>query len=202
VSISVLGYTMLGLLARGPHTGYDLVRLLRRPIGYYWTAQQSQIYPELGRLAQAGLVVFEAASGPGPREKKTYATTAEGRAALATWLPLPPGSHAPRDELMVKTFAVAAADADQMRALYLTMSREHAQRAEDFERQQAELDETGAHALDHPRFGNYATLRMGVAYERMRQEWCTWMAAQLTTPARRRQDPLDHELTVAKRRRS
>ena len=183
MSISVLGYTMLGLLARGPHTGYDLVRLLRRPIGYYWTAQQSQIYPQLGRLAQAGLLVFEAASGPGPREKKTYAITDEGRAALATWLPLPPGSHAPRDELMVKTFAVAGADADQMRALYLTMSDAHADRAADFEEQLANLHRAGAHVPDHPRFGNYATLRMGVAYERVRQEWCAWMAAKLTHPS-------------------
>ncbi len=184
MSISMLGYVMLGLLARSPQTGYELGRLLRRPIGYYWTAQQSQIYPELGRLTQAGLVEYEAGRGPGPRDKKTYAITSTGRDALAAWLPRPPEPRAPRDELMVKTYSVAAANADEMHEFYQAMSREYGQRAEEYERQKAELDEIGAYAVDHPRFGNYATLRMGVAFERMREEWCTWMAAQLAHPTR------------------
>lgn len=91
-TVSALGHALLCALHRGPLTGYDLVRRMRRPIGYYWTAQQSQIYPELTRLTAAGLIEHEADAGPGPRQRKTHRLTAAGRDELATWLVRPAGS--------------------------------------------------------------------------------------------------------------
>ena len=52
--VSALGYALLCALHKEPLTGYDLVRRMHRPIGYYWSARQSQIYPELSRLTAAG----------------------------------------------------------------------------------------------------------------------------------------------------
>src|SRR6266508_2593560 len=90
-----LGYALLCLLVRGPGTGYDLAQRLRRPIGYYWTARHTQIYPELARLVSAGLVTYQAGAGPGPREKKTYTIAEAGRDALAAWLVRPAGARGP-----------------------------------------------------------------------------------------------------------
>lgn len=179
MTISVLGYAMLGLLARKPRTGYDLIRLLRKPIGYYWTAQQSQIYPELGRLTASDLVEFSTGAGPGPREKKTYAITPAGRTALTAWLPEPLGARSNRDELMVRTFSVVAGERDQMRAFYLTVAADYRAYVADLETQLVEVIRAGGESIDNVQFGNYATLRMGIASARLRQEWCEWIAAQL-----------------------
>src|ERR687886_462444 len=100
-----LGYALLCLLVRNPGTGYDLASRLRRPVGYYWTARHSQIYPELARLVDAGLVRYETGSGPGPRVKKTYTTPAAGRRIPAEWLARPPAPRLPKDELLLKTYA-------------------------------------------------------------------------------------------------
>jgi DNA-binding PadR family transcriptional regulator len=178
-TVSALGYALLCLLVRGPSTGYDLARRLRRPIGYYWTAGHTQIYPELARLAAAGLVTYSAGAGPGPREKKTYRITAAGRDTLAAWLVTPPGPRAPKDELLLKTYAVAAAAPHRMADLYRAAADGHAQRLAEYRSQLTDLTDDGASHPQHPSFGNYATLRYGIAVEEMRQEWCRWMAATL-----------------------
>jgi DNA-binding PadR family transcriptional regulator len=175
-----LGYALLCLLVRGPSTGYDLARRLRRPIGYYWTARHTQIYPELARLAIAGLVTYEAGSGPGPREKKTYTITDSGRDALAAWLVTPSAPRVPKDELLLKTYAVAAADPHRMAHSYLDAADTHAQRLAEYRSQLTDLTDQGADHPGHPGFGNYATVRYGIAIEELREGWCRWIASALT----------------------
>ena len=37
-------------MARRALSGYDLAREMKRPVGYFWQARHSQIYPQLARL--------------------------------------------------------------------------------------------------------------------------------------------------------
>ena len=186
-TISTLGYALLCALHRGPLTGYDLVRKMRRPIGYYWTARQSQIYPELGRLSEAGLIAHESSPGPGPRERKTHRLTEAGRAALAAWLVEPPGDRAPRDEIVLKTYAQAAADPVEMRAFYLREAATYQELLDEFTRQHTELAANGGDSTSHPEFGAYATLELALIHYAGRVRWCTWLADRMgdrvTSPA-------------------
>src|ERR1700710_642665 len=97
-----LGYAVLGLLAERPHTGYDIARRMERPIGYFWTAQHSQIYPELARLEADGLVRHRVVDGPGPRDTKRYRITPAGRAALRAWVDAPVPAQPGRSELLLR----------------------------------------------------------------------------------------------------
>ncbi len=89
---STLGHAILGLLARRPSTGYELARRLDRPVGWFWTARHSQIYPELARLTAAGLVRYAESDGRGPRRNKRYRITppAPARSAPGSWRPHEP----------------------------------------------------------------------------------------------------------------
>ena len=89
-----LRYALLGLLAEEPASGYDLARKFERNLSRYaWHAQQSQIYPELNRLAADGLAtVIE----EGPRGRRTYAITEVGRSELRRWV-LDPNDEPPGD---------------------------------------------------------------------------------------------------------
>ena len=89
--ISRLGYAILALLARQPSTGYELSARARRPLGYFWSARHSQVYPELQRLLADGWVRFDAQPGPGPLDKKVYAPTEAGMSMLRDWVVQPPG---------------------------------------------------------------------------------------------------------------
>jgi len=178
-SVTVLGYALLCALHKGPLTGYELVRRMRQPIGYYWTARQSQIYPELARLAELGLITSSGESGPGPHQRMTHDLTAAGRAAVASWLIRPPTPRPPRDELVLKTYAVGAADSSAMRALYLAEAQRHEQRLEDYRAQRTRLVARGADDQCHPDFGAFATLRLGLGVEELYAQWCRWLADQL-----------------------
>ncbi|MEO3815225.1 PadR family transcriptional regulator [Plantactinospora sp. B24E8] len=190
-TVSTLGYALLCTLHRGPLTGYDIVRRMRKPIGYYWTAQQSQIYPELARLSTAGLIEHEAEAGPGPRQRKTHRLTDAGREALAAWLVEPPAPRAPRDEAVLKTYALAAADPVRMRRFYLAEAETYQRRLDDFRAQHAELLSRHGDDVRHPQFGAYATLELALASFPARIAWYRWLAEKMTELGNLRNTPTD-----------
>ena len=76
-----LRHAVLGLLADGPASGYDLLKMFDRSLAFVWPASQSQLYGELNRLADDGLIEV---SNEGPRGRKDYAITDQGRAEART----------------------------------------------------------------------------------------------------------------------
>jgi len=180
--VSTLGYAILGLLAREPMSGYRISAGLRRPIGYYWNARHSQVYPELARLEEGGLVTARVSAGRGPRPNKRYAISAGGRRALTRWVTIPPGSSAPRDELLLKCFSLWLADREAAVALIRAQEALHAERLAEYRRMLRQMkSEEGPKLLDpsQPAFGNHATLRRGVGYERELVAWCRWLIGAL-----------------------
>ncbi|MGV9384795.1 PadR family transcriptional regulator [Nonomuraea sp. NPDC003707] len=175
---STLGFAILAVLARGERTGYDLAAAMRRPVGYFWTAGHSQIHAELQKLRAVGLVGFEAEHGPGPQGRKVYHLTTEGQAALREWVTEPPRERPERDELVLKTYASWLAEPELVRRMFADQLAAHEERLAEYERQEASFD--GPPAFGDPRFGNYATLRCGLSYERHRADWCRWMLDQLS----------------------
>jgi DNA-binding PadR family transcriptional regulator len=77
---------VLGLLAAGERSGYDLAKLAGTSLAYIWTPSQSQIYKVLPRLAAAGLARIREVEQRGRPDKALYEITPEGLEALRTWL--------------------------------------------------------------------------------------------------------------------
>jgi DNA-binding PadR family transcriptional regulator len=96
-----LRHAMLGLLAVEPATGYDLTRRFDHSLGNAWHASHSQIYPELGRLEDEGMIEVVA---EGARNSKTWALTGAGRAELRRWLVEVEPSRQQRNETALRTF--------------------------------------------------------------------------------------------------
>jgi len=95
---------ILGLLALGDRTGYDMKQTIDRSTRFFWGASYGQIYPELRRLEAAGLV----ASREDPRggvQRRAFELTNAGRAELNTWLTADgPDAFAIRDEGLLRLF--------------------------------------------------------------------------------------------------
>ena len=84
--LPVTSYALLGLLTFGDDlTGYELKQRADRTLRYYWVAPaMSQVYSELDRLAENGLV---RARDAGPNQRSTkYRITPKGRRALTRWM--------------------------------------------------------------------------------------------------------------------
>lgn len=101
-------YVILGLLTEMPRSGYEIKQLIDLRFRFFWSESYGQIYPELQRLEQAGLV----AAGAGTtRGKRSYAITAAGREALSAWLEQPVEKESVRLELLLRMYFAALAPA-------------------------------------------------------------------------------------------
>ena len=97
-----LRYALLALLSVEPMTGYDLAKRFESSVAFVWHAPDSQIYPELRKMAKEGLLQAEEVSW-GPRGKKTqYRITEEGRAAFRAWMREPVEYSRERDPVHLK----------------------------------------------------------------------------------------------------
>lgn len=177
---STLGYALLGLLARKPRTGYELTRALRDPIGYFWTASHSQVYPELARLEAGGWVAHRVVDGAGPRDTKRYRLTAAGRRALASWAVTPAPPERSRNELLLRVYSLWLADPAAARALITGERQQHSAMLARYEQLAAEIERDLTPDPATPLFCNYATLQRGLSFERHVISWCDWLLGALS----------------------
>ena len=56
------GYVILGMLRNEPRSGYEIKRAVDDSTRFFWAASYGQIYPELRKLATAGLVEGDVAA--------------------------------------------------------------------------------------------------------------------------------------------
>ena len=102
-SLSPTARVILGLLAWGPRTGYEIKQVTDQSTRFFWGASYGQIYPELRRLEAAGLVRSrEEPRGRVPR--RIYSLTPVGRKALDAWLAEPVDQYELRDEGLLRLF--------------------------------------------------------------------------------------------------
>lgn len=178
-NLKTLDYAILGLVARAPSTGYEVSARLRNPVGYYWAESHGGVYPSLRLLVDAGWVTVRSVPGPGPHGKKVYSATRAGRRALGRWAASPPADAPPRDELVLKTSSLWAADRDAA----VRMLEAEADRWEKARKEYAGIvREIGA---DEPEVGSarwcgLQTALRGAGFARGRRDWCRQVARQLT----------------------
>jgi DNA-binding PadR family transcriptional regulator len=65
-------------------TGGQIFAAAERSVSRFWNLTRSQVYAELPRLQDAGLI--KAAGAPGPRSAQPYQVTEAGRKRFAEWI--------------------------------------------------------------------------------------------------------------------
>ena len=141
--LTTTSYALLAFLHAGPKSGYDIKQLADRSTRFFWQISYGQIYPELKRLQDAGLVDVRA-DARGGRARHQYSLSSAGAEALGAWIDDVETSRAfeLRDELLLKLFFANAGSPDSERRL-----------AEQLERREeatlAAFDALKEHALEH-----------------------------------------------------
>jgi PadR family transcriptional regulator AphA len=103
MELSATGKVVLGMLAARPRSGYEIKQLVDQSARFFWAASYGQIYPELKRMEQAGLVTGSEAS-QGARQRTIYKLTADGKRAAREWIEQPPQTLELRDEGLLGLF--------------------------------------------------------------------------------------------------
>ena len=84
-SLTPTARVILGMLKLGIRTGYDIKKAIDTSTRFFWGASFGQIYPELRRLGDAGLIKGK----PDPRgqvKRTVFSLTPKGERALHEWL--------------------------------------------------------------------------------------------------------------------
>src|SRR3954469_25835830 len=172
MELSATGKVILGMLAARPRSGYEIKQLVDSSARFFWAASYGQIYPELKRLDDAGLIAGADAS-QGARQRTVFKLTAKGRRAAKEWIAREPQVFELRDEGLLELFfagsiepartaeiareraAKAAATAAELRALEDDMERKHEAEGPDYS----------------PDAGSLAVLRYGIELNEWTAEW-------------------------------
>src|SRR3954462_8484765 len=85
VELTPTGRVILGMIAFGRRSRYDIKTFVARTTRYFWAASYGQIYPELKRLEDQGRVRGRPEPSGG-RARTVYELTEAGAAALQDWL--------------------------------------------------------------------------------------------------------------------
>jgi PadR family transcriptional regulator AphA len=167
-----LRHAALGLLADGPASGYDLLKTFDRSLAFIWPATQSQLYGELNRLADDGLIEV---SNEGPRGRKDYTITEQGRAELERWITDVDPDRIRRNEALLRVFFLGTVGPEHAKAYLEREATVH----EDLEAllQTVERD-TDWDTSDFNRYG-HLVIESGRRYAHGQAQWAHWAATQV-----------------------
>ena len=97
-----LPHVLLGLLSRGPASGWDLKSRMARDLALGWDAELTQIYPALRRLLRGGFVAMKRRRSEKGPPRREYRITPAGRREFREWLAEPLALPRPRDAALAR----------------------------------------------------------------------------------------------------
>jgi PadR family transcriptional regulator AphA len=108
-------HAVLGLLAEGEKSGYDLVREFDYRRSVVWPAPQNEIYRELAKLSEVGWIRPYGPQSATPRGRKLYTITAAGRRELRRWLLADDVDHSFRYEPVLRAVFLTQLKPEELR---------------------------------------------------------------------------------------
>jgi DNA-binding PadR family transcriptional regulator len=177
MELSATAYVILGMVRKEPRSGYEIKALVDNSTRFFWAASYGQIYPELKRLAEAGLIVGSERP-TGGRKRTVYEITADGEAELRAWLRQPPQTVESRDEGLLKLFFAGALPQDEAVEILREM---RAQRLAIHERLRA-IREMKGEMDTFPR----VVLEGGIELTKWLADWCERAEAEILASPKER----------------
>lgn len=151
------------MIARGRRTGYEIKQLVDKATRHFWAASYGQIYPELQRLEQEGLV-RSTQEPSGARARTAYDLTESGKQALEEWLASDEELfYESRDEGMLKLFFSDAAPEDRIKNIRAMRGM--------YQRKFEQLSALKQSTHEMPT-GPRLTLDLGLTITRCLIDWC------------------------------
>lgn len=170
-----LRHAVLAALLDEELSGYELAKAFDLGVANFWHARPQQLYAELGRLAEAGLVTGREVVQENRPNKRLFRVTDAGLAELEQFTAAAAKPSYIREDLLVKVQAADHVDTGNLIA-QLTERAVFAQsRIDLFERLLLAMrgERTEEEFLRHGRpVGPYLTCLRGLAFEEGNRDWC------------------------------
>lgn len=160
-----LKYAILGLLCRYPMTGYEIAKEFNSELAEFWYANHSQIYPELKKLNEEGLVNYDIEISGEILEAKRYTITEEGYKDFTKWLNKDEKMQkTPKDIFRLRMYFSGNLNMETRIRLLESQHLQHHKRLNTLKKKYEQYSEVPPR--DSDRFGDFLVLRGAI----MRQE--------------------------------
>jgi DNA-binding PadR family transcriptional regulator len=169
VTLSPTAYVVLGMLHMRPRSGYEIKTFADSSTRFFWAAGYGQIYPELRRLEEAGLISGQDAD-TGGRRRRVYRIEPAGREALLDWLRAPPRVWELRDDALLRLFFADALEQHEALAVLDRMREASREAIERFRSIRARFAPAGA-AGEKPPYPALV-LQYGLDFNAWQLAWC------------------------------
>ncbi|MFF5504858.1 PadR family transcriptional regulator [Streptomyces roseolus] len=169
-----LKHAVLAALLEGEASGYDLAKIFDVSVANFWAATPQQLYRELDRLSEAGLIAARVVEQERRPNKRMFSLTPEGRRDLDSFTSVAPRPTAVRDELMVQVQACDGGDTEAVRgfvARHMELSREKLARYERLREWLLGGRDEETYLREAERVGPYLTLMRGRFLEEENLRW-------------------------------
>lgn len=163
-------YTILGMLAIRPMSGYEIQHTMKKSTSYFWSESAGQIYPTLAKLLKGKYIVCSSEAHNGKRVSKIYQLTKKGTAVLKDWLPQKTTKQPRRDEALLKLFFGKNMSQEQCIKLVLKRKQDGEEYLQELLALKKELQQNSAKNEDIPYW--MITLDHGLHTTRAEIEWC------------------------------
>lgn len=165
---------VLAALLEGESSGYDLAKGFDASVANFWMATPQQLYRELDRLADQGLIQARVVHQERRPNKRMFSLTEAGHDAIQQFTARAPKPSVIRDELLVKVQAADAGDAEAVREFILERLQWATAKLQRYERLRTRLlDGRGEedYLARTERVGPYLTLLRGISFEEENVRW-------------------------------
>ena len=169
---------VLGMVSLGARSGYEIRRAAERSVRFFWALGPPQIYAELKRLEEAGLIAGRD-DARGSRARRVFELTPAGTEALRAWVAhdtAAPGSLELRDPELLRLFFADAAGPEAAARLVAGMRERSRLALDQFRREiepaAARTREAGAEHPEH-------VARFGRELHEFIVDWCDRLEAEL-----------------------
>lgn len=177
-----LKHAILAALALRESSGYDLAKAFDVTVANFWAATPQQLYRELDRLTDEGLVAARTVEQEKRPNKRMLSLTDAGRVSLAEFTAAAPKPTAVRDELMVQIEALGFADPDDIRRHVETKAVASTDKLERYHQTRERLLRGRSEEeflAGSAKVGPYLTLARGISFEEENLRWCRLVLAAL-----------------------
>lgn len=158
-----LSEAILVCLTDRPMSGYDLAKNFDASIGFFWRASHQQIYRELGKLRDKGLVKSEEITQSGKPNRIVHTITDKGRSALRAWSIKPARMPSIKDDMLVKFYALEDVDINALKDQLTIRIEQHETKLTKFRRIKERYYKGSDLSLNQR--GKLIALDMGIAQE-------------------------------------
>lgn len=173
-----LQHAILTALRSGETSGYDLAKAFDVTVANFWAATPQQLYRELDKMQDAGLIAARTVEQEKRPTKRMYSLTEQGTAELRVFAAQTPKPIAIRDELLVQVEGLEPHTMDSVRTSVARKLETSRTKLATYERRRENLlagenEATYLSTAEH--LGPYLTLARGIAFETENVRWCEFV---------------------------